>query len=86
MLRGLIACLVTLSLIAPAIAADDAQVVWQIGKVDKDYRDLTYFGDLGQFGKTFPPACQFHGRQERPAQGLLRSSIPDRRMPGPDQE
>lgn len=62
-----LACLLTLSLVAPAVAAEETQVVWQIGKVDKDYRDLTYFSDLGEFGKRFASGVNFIVGKSDPA-------------------
>ncbi len=54
-----LAYLVTLSLVVPAVGAENGQIIWQIGKADKDYRDLTHFGDLGEFNKNFGSGVSF---------------------------
>lgn len=59
MLRGLTAFLTTALLIAPAFAAEDAQIVWQIGKPDKDFHDLAPLPSINDYLKTFPMDVNF---------------------------
>ena len=67
MFRAFIAGLVVASFFVPAFAAEDAQVVWQIGKADKQYGDLTHMANLADFAKTFPSAVNFTVGKSDPA-------------------
>ncbi len=67
MFRAFIASLVVASFFVPAVVAEDAQVVWQIGKADKQYGDLTHMANLADFAKMFPSGVSFTVGKSDPA-------------------
>ncbi len=60
MMRNVVTALVAAVLIpVPAGSEAAGQSIWQIGKRDHDFRDLTHVSDLGTYLKTFPEDTNF---------------------------
>lgn len=49
----------------PATLAEDT--LWQIGRADRDYRDLEYFSDLRQYDTVFPDPVRYDVDGDEPA-------------------
>ncbi|UCD28667.1 MAG: hypothetical protein JSV03_16560, partial [Planctomycetota bacterium] len=58
-MKNLITTTTVIIIFSANIALGEAEVVWQIGKTDRDYRDLAFPGNFNKYQQAFPKDVNF---------------------------
>jgi len=56
--------------LSTTVVAEDSDIIWQVGKPDNAFTDLTFKGAIGDFAQEFPGGINYVVGKSDPKKGM----------------